>query len=70
MLCRRSLQDVLIRAVDLTSSQLDEKNMQFDVDIEQDVQLLGDVNRLIQIFTNLINNAITYSPKIQRNITH
>ena len=35
--------------------------MQFDVDIEQDVHVIGDANRLIQIFTNLINNAISYS---------
>lgn len=55
------LQDILIRVVDLTSSQLESKNMQFDVEIEQDAVIAGDVNRLMQIFTNLINNAIAYS---------
>ncbi|MEK4627657.1 MAG: two-component system histidine kinase PnpS [Solibacillus sp.] len=55
------LQDILIRVVDLTSSQLENKNMQFEVEIEQDAVILGDVNRLMQIFTNLINNAISYS---------
>lgn len=55
------LQDILIRVVDLTSSQLESKNMQFDVKIEQDAVIPGDVNRLMQIFTNLINNAIAYS---------
>lgn len=55
------LQDILIRVVDLTSSQLESKNMQFDVKIEQDAVIAGDVNRLMQIFTNLINNAIAYS---------
>lgn len=35
--------------------------MQFDVDISKDVHVIGDANRLIQIFTNLINNAISYS---------
>lgn len=58
-----SLQDVLIRAVEVTSPRLDEKNMQFKVDIERDVVVMGDSNRLIQIFTNLIANAITYSPE-------
>lgn len=58
-----SLQDVLIRAVDVTSPRLDEKDMQFDVDIVRDVVVKGDSNRLIQIFTNLIANAITYSPE-------
>ncbi len=58
-----SLQDVLIRAVEVTSPRLDEKNMQFNVDIVRDVVVMGDANRLIQIFTNLIANAITYSPE-------
>lgn len=55
------LQDILVRVVDLTSAQLESKHMQFNVKIEQDAIVLGDVNRLMQIFTNLINNAITYS---------
>ncbi|AWE08312.1 PAS domain-containing sensor histidine kinase [Lysinibacillus sp. 2017] len=55
------LQDILIRVVDLTSAQLESKNMQFEVNIEQDAFILGDVNRLMQIFTNLINNAMAYS---------
>lgn len=55
------LQDILVRVVDLTSAQLESKHMQFDVEIEQDAIILGDFNRLMQIFTNLINNAIAYS---------
>ena len=58
-----SLKDVLIRAVEVTSPKMDEKNMEFDVDIKRDVMVLGDENRLIQIFTNLIANSITYSLK-------
>lgn len=58
-----SLQEVLIRAVELTSPRMDEKNMQFAVDIKRDVTVNGDANRLMQIFTNLITNAITYSPE-------
>ena len=58
-----SLQEVLIRGAELTSGRLDEKNMDFDVDIFRDVQVMGDANRLIQIVTNLITNAITYSPE-------
>ncbi|NLY78655.1 MAG: PAS domain S-box protein [Lysinibacillus sp.] len=58
-----SLQEVLIRAVEVTSPRLDEKNMQFDVDIVRDVYVMGDANRLIQVFTNLIANSITYSPE-------
>ena len=58
-----SLQEVLIRTVEVTSPRLDEKNMQFDVDIVRDVYVMGDANRLIQVFTNLIANSITYSPE-------
>ncbi|PJO44282.1 sensor histidine kinase, partial [Lysinibacillus xylanilyticus] len=57
------LQDVLIRGAELTGPRLDEKNMSFNVDIERDVQVMGDANRIIQIVTNLITNAITYSPE-------
>lgn len=57
------LQEVLIRGADLTSPRLDEKNMSFNVDIARDVQVMGDANRIIQIVTNLITNAITYSPE-------
>lgn len=58
-----SLKDVLMRAVDVTSQKLDEKDMQFLVSIDRDIKVLADANRLIQIFTNLIANAIMYSPE-------
>lgn len=57
-----SLKDVLVRAVEVTSAKLDEKNMEFHVEIQRDVKVMGDQNRLIQIFTNLISNSIFYSP--------
>ena len=57
------LREVLIRGADLTSPRLDDKNMSFNVEIDQDVQVMGDANRIIQIVTNLITNAITYSPE-------
>lgn len=58
-----SLQEVLVRAADLTARRLEEKNMQFHVDFQEEVKVQGDANRLIQIFTNLIFNAIMYSPE-------
>ncbi len=56
-----SLQEVLVRAADLTAQRLEEKNMQFQIDFVKEVVVEGDANRLIQIFTNLIFNAIMYS---------
>lgn len=56
-----SLQEVLVRAADLTAQRLEEKNMQFQIDFAKEVVVEGDANRLIQIFTNLIFNAIMYS---------
>ncbi len=55
------LQEVLVRAADLTAQRLEQKNMQFRVDFTKEVVVEGDANRLIQIFTNLIFNAIMYS---------
>ncbi len=57
-----NIEDVLVRAADLTSQQLEEKNMQFDVQFEKGIIVQGDANRLMQVFTNLIFNAIAYSP--------
>lgn len=58
-----SLQEVLVRVAELTSPKLDEKEMQFLIDIPKDVKVMGEMNRLIQIFTNLVANAIMYSPQ-------
>jgi two-component system, OmpR family, phosphate regulon sensor histidine kinase PhoR len=58
-----SVQDVLVRVIDVASQKMDEKNIQVTVNLETDLHVLGEVNRLIQIFTNLINNAIMYSPE-------
>ena len=58
-----SLQDIILNAADLTGARLEEKNMEFSVDMPKDIAVLGDANRLMQIFTNLIANAINYSPE-------
>ncbi|GGG29734.1 hypothetical protein GCM10007425_25440 [Lysinibacillus alkalisoli] len=57
-----SLQDVALRGAELTTQHLEEKNMAFAVEIPKDVMVKGDDNRLMQVVTNLIANAITYSP--------
>ena len=56
-----SIQNVLVRVVEISSQKIDEKNIQVIVNLENDVIVLGEENRLIQIFMNLINNSIMYS---------
>jgi two-component system, OmpR family, phosphate regulon sensor histidine kinase PhoR len=47
----------------MVSQKMDEKNIQVAVNLETDLHVLGEENRLIQIFTNLVNNAVMYSPE-------
>ena len=56
------VQDVIARVVDMAIQKMEEKNIQVSVNLETDLHVLGEENRLIQIFTNLVNNAVMYSP--------
>ena len=56
------VQDVIARVVDMAIQKMEEKNIQVAVNLETDLHVLGEENRLIQIFTNLVNNAVMYSP--------
>lgn len=58
-----SVQVVLARVIDMASQKMDEKNIQVEVNLQADLHVLGEENRLIQIFTNLVNNAVMYSPQ-------
>jgi two-component system phosphate regulon sensor histidine kinase PhoR len=60
---RTSLKDVIIRTIEMTNQKLDEKNMQFEAIIDEDVYINGDSNRLVQVMMNLMINAINYSPE-------
>lgn len=56
-----SMREVLWRVNDIVLPRLEEKDMKMEFNIEEMI-VEGDTNRLIQIFTNLIFNACTYSP--------
>jgi len=58
-----NVQDVIARVIEMASQKMDEKNIQVEVNLQPDLHVLGEENRLIQIFTNLVNNAVMYSPK-------
>lgn len=53
---------VLARVIDVVSQKMDEKQIEVSVELEKKLKVIGEENRLIQIFTNLVNNAIMYSP--------
>ncbi len=58
-----SIHDVLQEVIRTISTQLEEKKQQIILDLPSDLPSVWcDRNRLIQIYNNLISNAIKYSP--------
>lgn len=58
-----NLREVMLRAAEMTSPKLAGKNMTFVPNMQRDIMIDGDMNRLIQVVLNLLTNAITYSPE-------
>ncbi|KZZ85852.1 MULTISPECIES: ATP-binding protein [Bacillaceae] len=58
------LHEILDDIVAILSSKAEEKEVSLTVDSEaQVIPAIGDMYRIKQIFINLINNALTYTPK-------
>jgi PAS domain S-box-containing protein len=55
--------DCIDEAVTLVSLNKKGKQIQFDIDCEDDTRILGDSQQLLQILVNLINNARDASPQ-------
>lgn len=58
-----NIQDVVEDSVLMTKNKADNKGIHMDVAYEGDLEIKGDVNRLKQVFLNLIANSLTYTPE-------
>lgn len=55
------LVDIVKSSVEMSKVQIERKKMTVNIHEEKHVVVLGDANRLMQIFVNLLINAVTYS---------
>ncbi|MFZ6656853.1 ATP-binding protein [Undibacterium sp. TJN19] len=59
-----SLQEVVNNAVEIARPLIDKFGHQFEVQLPpQTLMIAGDITRLAQIVSNLLNNAVKYTPK-------
>jgi len=57
------LSDVLRTVAQTLKVNADDKQLDFEVDLEAGTIIKGDEGRLVQAFSNLVSNAIKYTPK-------
>jgi CheY-like chemotaxis protein len=57
-----SLQDVVQRAVEAVRPRMDEKRQALEINMHAEPVVRGDLLRLTQVMTNLLNNACKYTP--------
>ncbi len=57
------LKEIIDDCLLMTKSKANKKNIEVSVDYEGDLRVAGDINRLKQVFLNLIANSLTYTPE-------
>jgi len=60
-----NFENMLRRVVGVASFRVDEKKQKFNVHIDKNIpkSLIGDDQRLAQVITNLLNNAVKFTPE-------
>lgn len=59
---RLDLQELLSEVVQEQQSIASEKNIAFSLNISGELEVLGDRDQLTRLFTNLVSNAVQYTP--------
>ena len=58
-----SLAEVLEKVIPLFRSQAEEKGVALEVNINEDSRISANADQIVQVWTNLISNAIKYTPE-------
>ncbi len=57
------LRELLSACVDRQRLRLQEREITLDFNVPDPLSVVGDPDRLVQVFTNLLDNALTYTPR-------
>lgn len=62
-MAHQSLADIVNRSVEAMSDYADQPDIRIEVTADQGSDVRGDADRLVQVVTNLVSNAVKFSPR-------